>query len=482
MKYIWGSLIVVLLSGCTSLNEGQNDYIRKNISSDDFTYKYEAPNTGIDEQVKTGKSISLHLMHAFIKGFNETSLSGVVRGEIAIVASVFEVEDGKFIKYDVNSSKKQGRLIFYSDDVRNNGHHLNFSYLPIYGPIKYKGGPFVIQFTILELDNAELKGAKNMLKALSVLGQKSYPPSSGVLKVLDTIGSSFLSNESNDREFKYTFYLHPAGGHRKTKYPLLKVGNYALIKSNAEGENGNNFPIIDWNDKCIDDGNGELNKIVQNKTVRSVNEEIKQINSQDISDLNENASEVNKSIKKLKKKIDGVLNTNCTTKNKGVKRFEEATYLTFQINSGFKSVGMNVAEIFADFEGKLISASDDNDFLPALTTALNEVQSEKQLDIAISAAEQVKQICTNYKEECNKSIKKLANALASLYKVIKVSGVDEMVLKANDEQLNRLVDVLIDNSKDVSDNSNFTKYLKIDVINGTALNIKISELRSKMSY
>ena len=164
--------VALLLSGCAALNEGQNDY---RYHDGKATYKYVSSSADGDAKlVKEGESISLHLMHGFIKGFHESSYSSsVVHGEIAIIASVFEMKDGEHMKFDGKGSKKQGRLIYFSDDVRNNGHHLNFSFLPIYGPIKYNGGPLAVQFTILELDNAGTKNVKNVLQTISQLGQEA---------------------------------------------------------------------------------------------------------------------------------------------------------------------------------------------------------------------------------------------------------------------------------------------------------------------
>lgn len=181
-------------------------------------------------QIQKGELISVYLTQAFVKDFVEMSWPGkAATGEIAIVARVVELDAQN--DYDFSAAGMgKGRLVYYSEGVRE-GQYLNFSQLPIYGPMPYKGKPLRMEFFILELDIKEGTEASGLLSAVASLGEKAYPPASPILRVLDQIGGGLLKANKNDLEFKYhTALLSPEGMITSLKAGVLEYGNYAFVK------------------------------------------------------------------------------------------------------------------------------------------------------------------------------------------------------------------------------------------------------------
>ncbi len=205
------------LWGCSSvhLNTGETDYRIAEESTGNLQIKYAGPTDQTKRLIGPDQSVSVSLLQVFIKDFSERAERfaaaagfGTVRGEIAVVARVFELKDGDTLDFRRSATKK-GRLIFYSDDVRSGGHLLNGSALPLYGPITYEGRPLIFEITILELDVGEAEQVKSLLATLANLGAKAYPPASPVLSALDKLGEQLLSGARDDIEFRYYFALYP---------------------------------------------------------------------------------------------------------------------------------------------------------------------------------------------------------------------------------------------------------------------------------
>lgn len=336
------TLAVIFSTGCTpvALNTGATDYARanKNCISLDPGDRYETLQKKYGETnevdsliVKKGESISVTLQHVFIKDFSErlerltSKISGdAVRGEIAILAKVYEQTDDTHIDFTQAGTKRTGRLIYYSEDVRSGGHPLNFSQLPIYGPIEYKGNSLVIQFTILELDIAESNQIKGMLGTLSKLGQSAYPPASPILQVLESVGSNLLSGNQDDLEFSYSFTLHPNTGHEKVKDAKLMAGNYVLVKEEPSLSIGESFPKTNWDNLRFDSDEGRLKK--KSNTTEWVN-------------------------------------------------FTDKTYIVVQINTGLPSVGLDVAQTFSELETELSGNVDKTEFNKKLIAAADNFKA-----------------------------------------------------------------------------------------------------------
>ncbi len=185
--------------------------------------------------VQRGQIISVYMQQAYIKDFSERweglweELLGSKRGEIAIVARVAELDDKSDFDFTV-TGRDRGRLVYYSEGVQP-GQYLNFSQLPIYGPIEYKGKPLVMEFYIIELDVKENTEISGMLSAAAGLGAVAYPPASPILKVLDTIGGGLLKANKSDLEFKYHAAILAGDNQLKSlKAGMLEFGNYAFVR------------------------------------------------------------------------------------------------------------------------------------------------------------------------------------------------------------------------------------------------------------
>ena len=216
--------------------------------------KYEKSSDS-DRRLFRNDTISLHLQQAFIKDFHETNYNPFkkeenIQGEIAIVIKVFELSDGKDFDFNAKAAE-DGRVVFYSPDVRK-GQFLNFSAMPIYGPITYNGNPLALDIFVIELDSTDER-TKNLLQTLATAGSASYPPASPILGILDTMGSSLLKGNKNDVEFRYSMVLYPDKGYKNLNQSVLEAGNYVFIKQDDKrGEQ------LKWSEFTLDQKSGRL--------------------------------------------------------------------------------------------------------------------------------------------------------------------------------------------------------------------------------
>ena len=210
--------------------------------------------------VQKGQIVSVYLNQAYINNFTERweGFLGKKRGEIAVVARVAELDEGSDFDFST-SGRDRGRLVYYSEGVQP-GQFLNFSQLPIYGPIEYKGKPLVMEFYIMELDVNENTEVSGLLSAAAGLGAIAYPPASPILKVLDTIGGGLLKSNKSDLEFKYHAALLAGELQLKSlKAGTLEYANYAFVRmpySNPKSSDTSN--IHPWSRWFFNQKNGRL--------------------------------------------------------------------------------------------------------------------------------------------------------------------------------------------------------------------------------
>ncbi|OGQ98668.1 MAG: hypothetical protein A2505_10220 [Deltaproteobacteria bacterium RIFOXYD12_FULL_55_16] len=178
--------------------------------------------------VQEGQIISVTLQQAYIKDFCEGWIKST-RGEIAAVGRIAEQDSGTDFDFS-STGMNRGRLIYYSDGIQK-GQFLNFSQLPIYGPIEYKGKSLLLEFHILELDKQNNAQVVDLLSAAANLGAKAYPPASPILNILETIGSGLLKAQDNDLEFRYHASLVSDDESLKNlENGRLEYGNYVFVK------------------------------------------------------------------------------------------------------------------------------------------------------------------------------------------------------------------------------------------------------------
>lgn len=229
--------------------------------------------------------------------------------EVVVIANVCEQGvAGCSLRYGPESDKV-GRVIFYSNGVKAK-QYLNFSYLPVYGPIKYQGGPLMVQVSILELDNSS-EQQKKLLNTLAEVGKKAYPPASPALSVLDNVGTSLMAGSSDDVVFRYTMSLVPGSSKLNYHSPIIAEGNYAFIRKNTS--------------------KGDLEKEV--------------INELKFDNLTGRLVQVctKKSIGILTKDAACTLDINTGT---SFKDYRDNTYLSFQVKSGFSESTLDNIQSF----------------------------------------------------------------------------------------------------------------------------------------
>jgi hypothetical protein len=227
--------------------------------------------------VKPGDSVAIRILQAFICDFSEINRKERWRlfrdgsyaaepcnpdgdayvdtqGEIAVVADVVELDGEKIIEHGTGtSSADKGRLIYYNEDVRETGQFLNFSNLPIYGPVSYSGRPMYVRLFVLELDNEENAQFTSTLTKLASFGGTAYPPASPILSLLKELGSAFVSGNQDDLEFEYELAFDGFAG-QATSYAPLAVGTYAFVRLEDR-----DMPL-DWSTLTLNERTGRLQK------------------------------------------------------------------------------------------------------------------------------------------------------------------------------------------------------------------------------
>ncbi len=337
----------IILTSCATIVEGEVDYARtvtsaaNSISNKNICPKeayinstkapagttrgcYEAlyrKYTAVPE-IKKGQTISVHIMQGFIKdAFESRRPQEFIQGhsanaEIVVIANVCEQGISGCSQKFGPSVDKKGRVIFFSNGVKAK-QYLNFSYLPVYGPIKYRGGPLIIQLTIIELDNLSTQEVA-LISSLSAAGKKAYPPASSALSLLDTLGKSLLQGSQDDILFRYSMTLTPGTGSPDYQNPIVSAGNYAFVrKDTIKGRQEEEI----WNKLMFDNLSGRL---------------VTKCEDEDIYTTFENDEGETETIKN---------NYNpCTfnlTGNESVRDYRDNSYLTFQIQSGFTEASLD---------------------------------------------------------------------------------------------------------------------------------------------
>lgn len=139
-------------------------------------------------------------------------------GEIAILVKAFEfsaTEDGaqRFLDFQQLTKAEDGsnsddfseaRVVYFNPDV-DPGQAMNFSNIPILGPVKYEGRPVGLQLIVIELDQMS-EPVKTMLQNLAGLG-RSYANAGPVTDALFDLGTSLLEGSQDDIIFEYRMVM-----------------------------------------------------------------------------------------------------------------------------------------------------------------------------------------------------------------------------------------------------------------------------------
>jgi hypothetical protein len=317
-------IVLINIISCANLNEGAIDYYKTDLTSSMKTNdqcltllkKYHRGHPG-DVRIHRGDSISIHLQQSFIRSFFETPAywrgesGNDLRGEIAVVVRAFELKDDQDFDFSPNAAER-GRLVFYSDDVRKR-QLLNFSFLPIYGPISYEGNPVGIQIYIIELDT-KADQLKPLLSELAAAGASLYPPASPVLSLMETLGSALIAGNENDILFRYSLVLHPEVGYAAANYPILEAGHYVFIRKEDRKEE------LNWDEIALDQLSGRLVKVKYDE-------------------INNQTQEVKEEEKEKTQGMAGVEKVLVV-----LKEYVDETYLIIEVQKGFDPTRMDLAQ------------------------------------------------------------------------------------------------------------------------------------------
>ncbi|QFT22008.1 hypothetical protein FIV02_10515 [Pseudomonas sp. THAF187a] len=222
-----------------------------------------------EHPIEKGEAFSIKLISAYICDFREgsgprdwfsrsnagalpceggdgnTSLLGTTnytRGEIAIIVNAGERNDGVTgLTFNPADIQRNGRIVYYNEDIRESGQLINALNIPIYGPKTYEGGSFFMDWAILELDNDESVQSRQLLQELAKIGSAAYAPGTPVLNLLNTLGGALLGTNGDDVELRYQVEFDPpysgvtkkdsnAIQKRVTPYAPLREGYYVIVR------------------------------------------------------------------------------------------------------------------------------------------------------------------------------------------------------------------------------------------------------------
>ena len=224
--------------------------VRKNVSS-------PAPAVTFTDQ----DSISIRLQAAFITYYSEGPFSYVgdvitegqyvERGEVAIVVNAFQLGEGGADFDFSDEGINKGRVVYFSQDVEED-QFLNFSNMPVYGPVTYEAKPIGIDIAVMELDLSD-EVTVDLLTKLASLGGKAFPAAAPGLEILNSLGETLVQKQTNDINARYTLLFDaPEGGHPDLPRATIEVGNYIFLRLENRQDD------IDWEELLLDENTGKL--------------------------------------------------------------------------------------------------------------------------------------------------------------------------------------------------------------------------------
>lgn len=266
------ALVLSAVAGCTaklSQNEGAVQIAQVQKKGRKFASLFIPASDA--RVIQKGEAISIKLVSAYICDFREgtTSRDWFVRsnkdskpceggdgdfnlfgtkegrartsGEIAILANAGERSNTNGLTFNPAVMQRNGRVVYYNEDVRESGQLINALNIPIYGPKTYEGGTFFLDMAIMELDNDESQQSRQLIQQLAQIGSAAFAPATPVLNVLNTLGSALLGANGDDVELRYQLEFDPNYSgftqadptHKRPMLvdrALLREGYYAVVR------------------------------------------------------------------------------------------------------------------------------------------------------------------------------------------------------------------------------------------------------------
>lgn len=200
----------------------------------------------------------------------------IQRGEIVVLANAFEFPEAPTAPtppiaaqgegapasdtpqdrfYFDETSLANARVIFYSNDVHAH-QGLNFSNIPLLGPVEYHGRPIGIQLIILELDGTspEMEG---LLGSLAEIGKSAANAQGPLASALFSMGESLIATGTDDTLMRFTMVLDPeadtsSGARVPAEVSLLEEGRMVFFRREVRND------PVNWESLRLDHNDGRL--------------------------------------------------------------------------------------------------------------------------------------------------------------------------------------------------------------------------------
>lgn len=239
---------VMALSACATTDEGASNYSKSNLTNRTSMKKYvnRPPDS---TRIRKLDTISVTLQQAFIADLGNSIIEWG-GNSVAVIVKCHELNDKNQLSFS-SGVPGDGRVVFYSPDVEA-PQFLNFSQMPIYGPITYNGGPLLFDIYVVRLKNNNGEISKGLMSVIANWGKMAYPEASPLLGQLNQIGTSILNSPDNNVFFHYTMTLYPDDGYRDITNGIVEVGDYFFIREK------NREKKSDWDSLCLDEKSGRL--------------------------------------------------------------------------------------------------------------------------------------------------------------------------------------------------------------------------------
>ncbi len=157
------------------------------------------------------------------------------RIQVAVVANAYEMCTDSNCPSGFNfrpDADQEGRVVYFSNDVRWDQTTLSFGALPMFGPFPYQGNPVGFSLHVVKLANDQSANLGPMLTTLANLGkQSSAALGSEVGAVLNSIGSNLLKG-FDVRLLRYDTMLYSAGFADDQSLGISKFyyGDYIVVR------------------------------------------------------------------------------------------------------------------------------------------------------------------------------------------------------------------------------------------------------------
>lgn len=289
-----------------AVNEGASDYWKSTDQENRPSIKkyFSRKENDPDSRIRKLDTISVTLQQVFLD-----DLGGDKRdNSLAIIVKCQELNAGNHISFS-KGVPGDGRVVFFSPDVKEK-QFLNFSQMPIYGPITYNGGPLMLDIYIIRLKNEKGEINKGLMNLLANWGRIVFPPASPFLEYFNQLGTAILNSPNNEIVFRYTMTLYPDDGYQPLKNGIIEAGDYFFVRQKERGT------ITPWDTLCLDEGSGRLYKR----------------NGQEAEPGQTQQREEQASLCKYHMREDEK------------KMFKDGTYLSIQINKGYDSIALDLIQ------------------------------------------------------------------------------------------------------------------------------------------